>query len=461
MAEIEDKENIDPRRKESKSNHFSDFEKPKEKKHQENREILGEIRKEKDISSINLPQPYPLTKKNSELEKRVLADITKPIVNQMMEIAKKIPPQESFQEIQYVEFPQTSDFLQNLETHQPSVSASVKLPETKKSMTKKNLQILISDPNSEKENIPPTQREFEYLDEDLTEENLVDDSNLKHQSELLDQVPVYYQGSFAATSPTLKSPNCVVAFTIDSYRGRSPTPIITSREITPFSPNAGICKNIFAEYQKSVEFVELKQTSNGLQIPEEVKIDLMELRNNEQEYIQLRMDDWLTSIRLEEFRANFADNGYIHVDKFIKDYHFCNQTFEDLLYRFGIDKVGYRIRIIMKLREGNIVIILINLEECGSLTRKGLFTFSKVYPNMRLEYPSVKEWLTCLGYEEYLQNFIDSGFDDLEFIVLQIGFEERPFDDSILKDEIGIDDYRIRKDMLKRLRISKDYGFLS
>ncbi len=64
------------------------------------------------------------------------------------------------------------------------------------------------------------------------------------------------------------------------------------------------------------------------------------------------MIDWLKSIGLEDLKLNFIDTGYSSLGKFRQDYSHCPTIFKDLLCKFGIDKLGHRCRIIMKLREG-------------------------------------------------------------------------------------------------------------
>jgi len=74
----------------------------------------------------------------------------------------------------------------------------------------------------------------------------------------------------------------------------------------------------------------------------------------------------------------------------------------------------------------------------------------------KVEYPSVQSWLTELGYEEYVESFLDNGYDKLEYIILQTSFQECVFDEFLMRDSIGIKNKQIRDDILKRLRNSKN-----
>ena len=59
------------------------------------------------------------------------------------------------------------------------------------------------------------------------------------------------------------------------------------------------------------------------------------------------------------------------------------------------------------------------------LRRKGMFRFNMVHFDRKLEFPSIKTWLTSLCFEKYYDNFIEAGLDDFEYMVLQVGFTEK------------------------------------
>ena len=65
------------------------------------------------------------------------------------------------------------------------------------------------------------------------------------------------------------------------------------------------------------------------------------------------IEEWLRDIGLESLKDNFIDVGFKTVDEFKRAY--CQNVtslITELLYRFGIDKIGYRSRIMMRLSEG-------------------------------------------------------------------------------------------------------------
>ena len=69
--------------------------------------------------------------------------------------------------------------------------------------------------------------------------------------------------------------------------------------------------------------------------------------------------DWLRDIGLESLKDNFIDVGFQTADEFKKAY--CQNVtslIAELLYKFGIDKIGYRSRIMMHLSEGNLAFVI-------------------------------------------------------------------------------------------------------
>lgn len=52
------------------------------------------------------------------------------------------------------------------------------------------------------------------------------------------------------------------------------------------------------------------------------------------------------------------------------------------------------------------------------LRRKGMFRFNQVHTDRELLFPTIREWLSSLLYEKYVDNFIEAGLDDFEFLAL-------------------------------------------
>ena len=61
------------------------------------------------------------------------------------------------------------------------------------------------------------------------------------------------------------------------------------------------------------------------------------------------------------------------------------------------------------------------------------------------------KWLTNLKVENYLINFVKSGYHSLELLLIQMETES-PINQEILRDEIGIDIIGYRSRILNKLR---------
>ena len=53
-------------------------------------------------------------------------------------------------------------------------------------------------------------------------------------------------------------------------------------------------------------------------------------------------------------------------------------------------------------------------------------------------YPSVEEWLISIGYEDYLEDFENAGYDNLEYMILQIGYSNFRLNELFFHSDISI-----------------------
>ena len=66
----------------------------------------------------------------------------------------------------------------------------------------------------------------------------------------------------------------------------------------------------------------------------------------------LKLYEWLVNIKLEEYLKNFLNNGYFSIDLLFVQLLSNNPLTDDILkYDLGIEKLGYRARILNKLKE--------------------------------------------------------------------------------------------------------------
>ena len=248
-----------------------------------------------------------------------------------------------------------------------------------KKMTKKDLNIVILDDNSEKpEQAIHSGEKTTACSENTGEERSSPVENPFLQNAAHDEKPLVKE--FIAEDN--KSDNSeevyhtpIVSLTADSYRDVLPTPLVTPRDkqINFAGDLNSTLMNIFNPpqekiFDKPVEKVGEMSAEKVLFSEEKTKPQLEEKSEFQAEQSEqpeqpievptgiadegALIHEWLEEIGLEDLRPNFVDNGYSYVGRFKKDYGLSNTIFKDLLCRFGIDKVGHRVRIMMKLREG-------------------------------------------------------------------------------------------------------------
>lgn len=124
-----------------------------------------------------------------------------------------------------------------------------------------------------------------------------------------------------------------------------------------------------------------------------------------------------------------------------------------LITHFGIDKPGYRKRIITKLKEGFFLISLIKIKktkflDLGLNKREGLFKLKNSKAN--LHFLDLEEWLKSLELEEWTPNFIMAGYDDYESLIYQMT-TNNGITDRILEEEIMINDNLARIKIINQL----------
>jgi hypothetical protein len=69
---------------------------------------------------------------------------------------------------------------------------------------------------------------------------------------------------------------------------------------------------------------------------------------------------------------------------------------------------------------------------------------------------SLENWLESIKMQKYLQNFLNKGYDNYEFIILTMCNEFTMLNDMKLKNDIGIEDYDDRNQILTRLYRGKN-----
>lgn len=64
-------------------------------------------------------------------------------------------------------------------------------------------------------------------------------------------------------------------------------------------------------------------------------------------------------------------------------------------------------------------------------------------------------WLKSIKMLEYCDNFLDAGYESLDHILMQVGFQDLPFDDKLLREHLFIGDEKDRSEILKQIETRK------
>lgn len=100
--------------------------------------------------------------------------------------------------------------------------------------------------------------------------------------------------------------------------------------------------------------IRIQEKANNFEftIPKSVYYISINLEKIEDDENVNKLYEWLGIIQLEEYLKNFINNGYYSIDLLFVQLLSCNPLTDEILKNdLGIDKLGYRARIINKLKE--------------------------------------------------------------------------------------------------------------
>ena len=139
------------------------------------------------------------------------------------------------------------------------------------------------------------------------------------------------------------------------------------------------------------------------------------------------ISQWLSEIRLDSLLQNFIDLGIEDNNLLIGLLKNNTQNWDKMLItHLGIDKPGYRKRLITKLKE-----------DMGLCKRSGLFKLKN--SNAKLKFLDLNEWLKSLDLEEWTSHFMAAGYDDYESLIFQMT-TDNAINEKILEEDVMIDD---------------------
>ena len=198
----------------------------------------------------------------------------------------------------------------------------------------------------------------------------------------------------------------------------------------------------------------------------------------------IKLRDWLFSCDLISYYNLLKNNSLCNIEQLIKNMKKNKKISYKDIENIGIRKPGHIFRFLIKLEiDANIIDYdihskIINKFNSNILTTMGLtmsnnelrccgmiITFAnKDYNNNNFtnNYSDIFHFLKYLDLMKFKENFIHNGFDQVEYIILQL-FSEYKFDKIILKEFLHIYDDNDKKKVINNLyeekkKIAKELG---
>ena len=198
-----------------------------------------------------------------------------------------------------------------------------------------------------------------------------------------------------------------------------------------------------------------------------------------------KLRDWLISCDLISYYNLLKNNSLCNIEQFIKNIKQNKKISYKDIENLGIRKPGHIFRFLIKLEiDANIIDYDIHSKIINkfnsNMTTMGLtmsnnelrccgmiITFdNKDYNNCNYNYTNnysdIFHFLKYLDLMKFKENFIHNGFDQVDYIILQL-FSEYKFDKTILKEFLHIYDGNDKKKVINKLyeekkKIAKELG---
>lgn len=164
---------------------------------------------------------------------------------------------------------------------------------------------------------------------------------------------------------------------------------------------------------------------------------------------------WLEKHNLLPIYELLINSGYDDLDALIEQMRSPLPLSEENLKEAGVDKPGYRARLMMKLEEEAGLYPKRSRRRGASPTSAGsLFSCCTVPGNATIGLSSdspLREWLLQMKLEHLYGLFVDAGYEDYEALLAQMAWRV-PITDAILERDIGIDKPGHRSRILSKLQ---------
>ena len=157
------------------------------------------------------------------------------------------------------------------------------------------------------------------------------------------------------------------------------------------------------------------------------------------------LKEFLSQINLFKYFSNMDSNGFDDVNILIEEAKKGALIKDQELKEIGIQIPGDRAKIFIRIKE--------KANLFGFSVPKGVYhiceNLEQMYEDKYIS--EMNNWLKTIKVDNYLINFVKSGYHSLELLLIQMETES-PINQEILKDEIGIDIIGYRSRILNKLR---------
>ena len=167
------------------------------------------------------------------------------------------------------------------------------------------------------------------------------------------------------------------------------------------------------------------------------------------------LSQWLDKHNLSDILDTLISAGYDDIDALVEQMHSPLPLTEDNLKEVGVKKPGHRARFVMYLEEEAGLIPKKSGKRPPGSTQASAFLTCCAPPSNTtfgtMHQAPLRDWLQQIKLEGLMSKFQESGYDDLEALVVQMTWR-RPVTDAVLEREIGIEKPGYRSRILSKLQ---------
>lgn len=174
--------------------------------------------------------------------------------------------------------------------------------------------------------------------------------------------------------------------------------------------------------------------------------------------------DWLESSNLGELYDVLLEAGYDDIQCMVEQMSSPMPISDSHLKSIGVTRPGHRKKLLLKLEEEAGITKRLNIMRSvapGKAMNNSVFNCC-VAPNNAtvglFSPPSLRDWLEDMKLGFLYQNFVESGYEDYEFLVC-LSKAKKGINESVLEQEVLIKNYDYRTKILKKLKKDVEYYF--